>query len=186
MKILFFSDAHGCAEALGDLTLRIAQFQPELIVMLGDALYHGPRNTLPAAYDCKKAAEMLNIYKKKIVAVRGNCDCEVDQMMLEFPCLADFSTVYADGIRFFLTHGHLWNEGNPPPVTDGTILAHGHTHIPVLKKTDDGKMFVFNPGSIAIPKGGSVRTYGTWEDGTLSMRELANGNVFNGLTMKFL
>ena len=186
MKFVIASDIHGSAYWCRKLMERFELEQADRMLLLGDLLYHGPRNALPGKYDAKKAAEMLNIYKKKIIAVRGNCDSEVDQMMLEFPCLADFSTIYADGIRFFLTHGHLWNEGNPPQVTDGTILAHGHTHIPVLKKTDDGKMFVFNPGSIAIPKGGSVRTYGTWEDGMLSVRELANGNVFNGLTMKFL
>lgn len=184
MKILFFSDAHGCAEALGDLTLQIAKFQPELIVMLGDALYHGPRNALPSVYDCKKSAEMLNVYQKKIVAVRGNCDGEVDQMMLEYPCLADFSTLYADGVRFFLTHGHLWNEGNPPPVTEGTVLAHGHTHIPVCKQSKETGLIIFNPGSIAIPKGGSVRSYGTWEDGVLSVRDLKTGEIFNDLSMK--
>lgn len=185
MRILFFSDVHGSAGALGDLTLRIAGFQPELIVLLGDALYHGPRNALPGEYDTKRAAEMLNVYQRKIAAVRGNCDCEVDQMLLKFPVLADYSTLFADGQRFFLTHGHLWNEGNPPPATPGTILAHGHTHVPVLKDSEDGSLVIFNPGSISIPKQMNPPSYGTWEDGVLSVRELKTGNIFRGMTRKF-
>lgn len=185
MKILFFSDAHGSAEALGELTLRIAAFKPELIVMLGDALYHGPRNALPGQYDCKRAAEMLNVYKNKLVAVRGNCDSEVDQMLLQYPMLADFSTLFADGTRFFLTHGHIWNEGNMPPVAAGTVLAHGHTHLPTLKTLEDGSV-IYNPGSIAIPKQPDhIPTYGTWEDGVLSIRKLADGALYAEMTRKF-
>jgi len=185
MRIIFFSDAHGCSEALGHLTLRIAEFRPELIVLLGDALYHGPRNALPDAYDTKRAAAMLNLYKNKLAAVRGNCDCEVDQMMLEFPVLADYSTLFADGKRFFLTHGHLWNESNPPPVTSGTILAHGHTHVPVLRDSADGNLVIFNPGSIAIPKQMNLPTYGTWEDGLLAVRELKTGQIYRDMSRKF-
>ena len=181
MKILFFSDSHGSTEALGNLTLRIAAEKPDVIVMLGDALYHGPRNALPGQYDAKKAADMLNIYKKKLIAVRGNCDSEVDQMMLEYPIMADYSTILTDGKRIFLTHGHIWNAGNPPPVTDGTVLAHGHTHIPVLEQTNG--LVIFNPGSIAIPKQNNLPTYGMWENGTLSIRDLKDGSLYNGMSM---
>ena len=183
MKILFFSDSHGSTEALGNLTLRIAAEKPDLIVMLGDALYHGPRNALPGKYDAKKAAEMLNIYKKKIIAVRGNCDSEVDQMMLEYPIMSDYSTVWADGQRFFLTHGHIWNGGNVPPVTDGTILAHGHTHIPVLEQKNG--LIIFNPGSIDIPKQENLPTYGIWDIGILSVRTLKDGSIYREMQLSF-
>ena len=124
---------------------------------------------------------MLNIYKKKLIAVRGNCDSEVDQMMLEYPIMADYSTILTDGKRIFLTHGHIWNAGNPPPVTDGTVLAHGHTHIPVLEQTNG--LVIFNPGSIAIPKQNNLPTYGMWENGTLSIRDLKDGSLYNGMSM---
>ncbi len=180
MKILFFSDSHGSAKAMGELSLAIHNFQPELIVMLGDALYHGPRNALPGNYDTKKTADILNLYKNKIMAVRGNCDAEVDQMMLQFPIMNDYSTLYAGQTRFFLTHGHIWNKSNPPPIPKGTILAHGHTHIPTLDTTGD--IIIFNPGSIAIPKNGNPPTYGTWDNGILAVRNLADGSVYNGLS----
>ena len=171
MKILFFSDAHGSAEALGELTLRIAAFKPELIVMLGDALYHGPRNALPGQYDCKRAAEMLNIYKNKLVAVRGNCDSEVDQMLLHYPMLADFSTLFADGTRFFLTHGHLWNAENLPAIPGGTTLVHGHTHIPEDRMLECG-IRIFNPGSISLPKQQTPQSFGFFDGETLSHQKL--------------
>ncbi len=185
MKLLFFSDSHGSAAALGDLTLRIAGMKPDLILMLGDALYHGPRNALPSVYDGKKAAEMLNVYKNRMIAVRGNCDSEVDQMMLSYPMMSDYSTLVAEtGHRFFLTHGHLWNENNLPPIPAGTILAHGHTHVPVLKTLENG-ITVFNPGSIAIPKQGNTPTFGWWCDGELSVRDLKNGEIYRDMNLKF-
>ncbi len=180
MKLLFFSDSHGSTAALGDLTLRIAGMKPDLILMLGDALYHGPRNALPSLYDGKKAAEMLNVYKNRIVAVRGNCDCEVDQMMLEYPMMSDSTQVMAENRRFFLTHGHIWNEGNLPLVPAGTVLAHGHTHVPVLKTLDCG-ITIFNPGSIAIPKQGNDASFGWWDGNELSVRDLKTGDVYRDM-----
>jgi putative phosphoesterase len=126
---------------------------------------------------------MLNIYKKKIIAVRGNCDSEVDQMMLEYPIMSDYSTVWADGQRFFLTHGHIWNGENVPPVTDGTILAHGHTHIPVLEQKNG--LIIFNPGSIAIPKQENLPTYGIWDNGILSVRTLKDGSIYREMQLSF-
>ncbi len=182
MKFLFFSDSHGSTAALGDLTLRIAGMKPDLILMLGDALYHGPRNALPDCYDGKKAAEMLNVYRKRIVAVRGNCDCEVDQMMLEYPMLCDTAHVIDGTQRFFLTHGHIWNENNLPSIPAETVLAHGHTHVPVLKKLDNG-IFIFNPGSIAIPKQNNTPSFGWWDgnNGELSVRDLKTGEVYRDM-----
>ena len=132
------------------------------IVLLGDLLYHGPRNGVPNFYDPVAVAKRLNGLKDRIVAVRGNCDAEVDQMMVEFPIMSDYALLEADGVTFFLTHGHRWNERNLPPLGMGTVLAHGHTHIPELKKLPCG-MTIFNPGSISLPKGGSARSFGYFD-----------------------
>ncbi len=182
MKILFFSDVHGSPESLDYLQRRIEAFQPELLVLLGDVLYHGPRNPLRPDYAPQTVVTLLNAWREKIIAVRGNCDCEVDQMLLAFPILADYSTLFADGRRFFLTHGHLWNEQNLPPIPAGTVLTHGHTHIPVLKKLDNG-ILIFNPGSTSLPKQNFPPSYGTWEQGKLAVRQLLTGDVLDGLQL---
>ena len=132
------------------------------LVLLGDLLYHGPRNGVPSFYDTAKVAAILNSRKDKILAVRGNCDSEVDQMMLDFPMMADYAELDADGERFFLTHGHRWNEYSLPPIGMGTILAHGHTHIAEKKRLACG-ITIFNPGSISLPKGCQGRTFGYWD-----------------------
>ena len=105
---------------------------------------------------------MLNLRKDKIVAVRGNCDAEVDQMMFEFPMMSDYAILEAGTETFFLTHGHLWNEHKLPPVGIGTVLAHGHTHIPELKRLECGTT-IFNPGSVSLPKGGTQRSFGYFD-----------------------
>ena len=120
--------------------------------------------------------EQLNSLKRRITAVRGNCDSEVDQMLLEFPIMADYSTLLAGQRRFFLTHGHHWNPGNPPPLEPGDVLACGHTHIPLLERGKHG-IIAFNPGSISLPKGGSHPTYGEYEDGTLRLCTLKDGGI---------
>jgi len=146
-------------------------WKPELLVLLGDVLYHGPRNPLRSDYAPQKVVSMLNPRKNEIIAVRGNCDCEVDQMLLEFPVMSDFSNLFADGRRFFLTHGHHWNPGKLPPVPSGTVLAYGHTHIPQLERLDEG-IIAFNPGSISLPKAGNPPSFGFYDNGTLSVIEL--------------
>ena len=113
-------------------------------------------------YEPEKVAHILNGLKDKIIAVRGNCDAEVDQLMFEFPMMSDYAILEADADTFFLTHGHLWNEWRLPPVGIGTVLAHGHTHVPELKKLDCG-LTIFNPGSVALPKGGSTRSFGYYD-----------------------
>jgi putative phosphoesterase len=176
MKILFFSDVHGSPESLELLLEKIRDFAPDHLVLLGDALYHGPRNPLKEDYAPKKTAELLNSIKARLTAVRGNCDSEVDQMMLEYPMMSDYAALLADGHRFFLTHGHHWNPGQLPPLGSGDVLCYGHTHIPQAEKiTDD--LTAFNPGSLSLPKGGYAASYGTYENNTLTVLELESGKI---------
>lgn len=162
MRIVFISDIHGVPSTLEAALASAESLGYDKIVLLGDLLYHGPRNGVPNFYDPVAVAKRLNGLKDRIVAVRGNCDAEVDQMMVEFPIMSDYALLEADGVTFFLTHGHRWNERNLPPLGMETVLAHGHTHIPELKKLPCG-MTIFNPGSISLPKGGSARSFGYFD-----------------------
>lgn len=162
MKILFLSDIHGVPSALEQALAAAEPMKYDKIVLLGDLLYHGPRNGVPDFYDPVKVVEILNGLKDKIIAVRGNCDAEVDQMMFRFPMMGDYAILDAEREKFFLTHGHLWNECNLPPLGTGTVLAHGHTHVPELKRLECG-VTVFNPGSVSLPKGGSSRSFGFYD-----------------------
>ena len=179
MKILFFSDVHGSPESVEQLLEWENRWTPELLVLLGDVLYHGPRNPLKPDYAPQRVAGLLNPLREKIVAVRGNCDSEVDQMMLEFPIMSDFAEIVTSNTRFFLTHGHLWNQEHLPPVPDQTILAHGHTHIPTLKSLECG-ITIFNPGSISLPKNGHPPTFGWFDGKNLSIHRLDDGNLYDG------
>ena len=162
MKIAFMSDVHGVPSALATALSAADSLGFDRLVLLGDLLYHGPRNGVPDLYDPERVAKMLNLRKDRIVAVRGNCDAEVDQMMFEFPMMSDYAVLDAGEETFFLTHGHLWNEFRLPPVGIGTVLAHGHTHVPELKSLECG-LKIFNPGSVALPKGGSSRSFGYFD-----------------------
>ena len=164
MRLLFISDIHGVPSTL-EAALKVGEtLGYDKLVLLGDLLYHGPRNGVPDFYDPVKVAKILNGLKDKIVAVRGNCDAEVDQMMVEFPIMEDYRVIEAGKEKFFLTHGHLFNENRLPPLGMGTVLVHGHTHIPELKEIVPG-LRLFNPGSVSLPKGGSSRSFGYF-DGT--------------------
>ena len=176
MKILFLSDIHGVPETLEKALAHAGYLGADRLVMLGDALYHGPRNGVPGFYDPVKVAQLLNAQKEKILAVRGNCDSEVDQMMLEYPIMADYSELLAGERVFFLTHGHLWNKDHLPPLSAGSVLAHGHTHLPVLEKLSCG-ITIFNPGSVSLPKGGNPRSFGFFDGETLSVRRLEDGKI---------
>jgi putative phosphoesterase len=164
MKIVFMSDIHGVPSALEAALAKADSLGYDRLVLLGDLLYHGPRNGVPDFYDPVKVAKLLNERKERILAVRGNCDAEVDQIMLEFPMMSDYAVLDAGSESFFLTHGHLWHERNLPPLGLGSVLAHGHTHIPELKKLECG-ISIFNPGSVSLPKGGNARSIGYF-DGT--------------------
>ena len=177
MKILFFSDIHGVPETLETLLQYAERLQPDRLVLLGDVLYHGPRNGVPNAYDPQRVAALLNQHKEAILAVRGNCDTEVDQMMLDFPILADYSEIWTETTRFFLTHGHRWNESHLPPLSPGTVLVHGHTHLPRLEVGAEG-VLVFNPGSLSLPKGGHPRTFGLLDENQLAIHRLNDGTRY--------
>lgn len=179
MKALIFSDIHGSENAMLRVDELIKKHNPELIILLGDLLYHGPRNDLPLNYHPKGVIPLLNNYKDKIIAVRGNCEAEVDQMVLSFPCMSTYSEVFVDGLKITLTHGHIYNEDNPVP--GSSIMLYGHTHIPVCHKKDD-KIF-FNPGSTSIPKGGNRASFGIYENRNLSVLDLENENIMMTLSI---
>lgn len=162
MKLVIASDIHGSAYWCGKLMALLEREQPDKVILLGDLLYHGPRNDLPRDYAPKKVIPMLSAWKEKIVAVRGNCEAEVDQMVLPFPCMADFAQLYVDGTCFYLTHGHLWNPEKLPPLEKGTVFLYGHTHVK-RDVTVDG-VRCLNPGSVSIPKDGSNSCL-LWENG---------------------
>ena len=176
MKLLFFSDVHGVPSTLERLFEHASELKPDLMVLLGDALYHGPRNGVPGWYDPQKVADLLNAHKEQILAVRGNCDADVDQFLLQFPIMSDFSEIITDSARFFVTHGHLWNAANVPPVPRGTVLAHGHTHIPEIRSLPEG-VTLFNPGSISLPKRNFPPSFGFFDGKKLTVRRLEDGAV---------
>lgn len=167
MKLMIVSDIHGSYVNLKKVLDIYEEEQMDGLVLLGDLLYHGPRNPLPEGYDPKAVAALLNAYKNKIIcSVRGNCDSEVDQMMIEFPILADYSQIYIDGHRLFLTHGHLFDHEHLPPLNPGDAFIHGHFHKPVATKVDD--IVIFNPSSISLPKA-KEKSFGVYEDHYLSI-----------------
>ena len=178
MKIMFISDIHGMAATLRQALVHADLLKIDQLVILGDILYHGPRNGVPDLYDPPQVVELLNARKDQILAVRGNCDAEVDQMLLKFPIMADYAELVVNERRFFLTHGHLWNESKMPDIPAGSVLAHGHTHIAVLKGLTNG-VTLFNPGSISLPKNMLIRTFGFYDGENLSIRNLADGKTVN-------
>ena len=169
MKLVIASDIHGSAFWCRKLLDVIAAEQPDRILLLGDLLYHGPRNDLPKEYAPKQVIPMLSDLKEKIIAVRGNCEAEVDQMVLPFPCLADFSQLYVDGKLFYLTHGHHHNPDSLPSLPEGTVFLSGHTHVKI-DEVHNG-IRCLNPGSVSIPKDGSHSCL-IYADGEFSFRIL--------------
>lgn len=197
MNYFFASDIHGSAFWCEKLLAAYRESGAQRLVLLGDILYHGPRNDLPKGYAPKEVIAMLNPLADEIICVRGNCEAEVDQMVLAFPCMADYALLHLNGLDFFATHGHLYNTlengRNLPPLKNGDILIHGHTHLPVAERyavpaesgdgTNSGnplqkQIFWLNPGSVSIPKGGNRNSYGLLCDKHFSIRD------FDGCTMK--
>ena len=170
MKLMIASDLHGSAYYTKKLLDACAQEQPDRLLLLGDLLYHGPRNALPRDYDCMAVAEMLGTLRDRITAVRGNCDCEVDQMVLPFPMMADFALLEVGGLTLYATHGHLWSEEAPPPMAAGTVLLNGHFHVPTAHR-HEGWHYI-NPGSTSIPKEDSVGSYLVLEDRTFTWKDM--------------
>ena len=163
MKLLIASDIHGDAESTKVLLDTFKSQGCDKILLLGDVLYHGPRNNLPGKYAPKEVIALLNEYKDKILAVRGNCDTEVDQMVLEFPILADYAMLSLDGLTVYATHGHNYNTKTPPPLASGDILLHGHTHVIRAEKFGNNNTYI-NPGSITLPMEDCPRSYVIYED----------------------
>lgn len=163
MKFLIASDIHGSAFWCGKMLEAFEKENADRLLLLGDILYHGPRNDLPEEYAPKKVIEMLNPLSSKILCVRGNCEAEVDQMVLTFPVLADYCIMPSGENMIFVTHGHKYNTKNLPPLSSGDILLHGHTHIPACEGCGD--ITYMNPGSVSIPKNGSWHGYMTLENG---------------------
>lgn len=176
MKYVIASDIHGSAHYLKKLLACYDKEGADRLLLLGDILYHGPRNDLPEGYAPKEVISLLNERKSSIFCVRGNCDTEVDQMVLEFPILADYAIIEAGDKLVYATHGHKFNENSLPPLQNGDILLHGHTHIPVCREHDT---YVYiNPGSVSIPKENSHHGYMTLENGVFEWKDL-DGNIIN-------
>lgn len=174
MKYMFASDIHGSAWYCRRLLEEYRRSGADRLILLGDILYHGPRNDLPKEYNPKEVIAMLNQIKEEIYAVRGNCEAEVDQMVLEFPVMADYAVLVLNGLTFYATHGHVYNQEHLLPMKKGDILIHGHTHL--LKAEEADGVFVLNPGSVAIPKGGNPATYAILEEKRFRILDF-DGNV---------
>lgn len=181
MKWIIASDIHGSAYYCKELIKKFNEEKADRMLLLGDVLYHGPRNDLPKEYAPKEVIELLNAMKDKIICVRGNCEAEVDQMVLKFPVLADYAILDLGTRLIYATHGHVYNENNLPPLCEGDILLHGHTHIPVCE--DRGSYILMNPGSVSIPKEGSHHGYMTLENGVFRWMDF-DGNEKNNKKLK--
>lgn len=180
MKWLIASDIHGSAQWCRRLLEAWDKEQAGRLLLLGDVLYHGPRNDLPDQYAPKEVIAMLNARRERILCVRGNCEAEVDQMVLEFPVLADYAVLWEGSRLIYCTHGHVYNTGKLPPLQAGDVLLHGHTHIPAWE--DHGTFHYLNPGSVAIPKEGSWHGYMTLENGRFLWKDF-DGAIRHELTL---
>ena len=169
MKLMIASDLHGSAYYTQALLRRMEDEKPAKLVLLGDILYHGPRNDLPRDYAPKGVIGILNGMKRRLLCVRGNCEAEVDQMVLEFPVMADYLALLLDGRMAFVTHGHLFNLDNPPPLCAGDLLIHGHTHVQAFTQFGEDNWYL-NPGSLSIPKEDNAHSYMTYEDGRFTIK----------------
>jgi len=176
MKLLISSDLHGDLNAAKAVISAFEKEAADRILLLGDILYHGPRNDLPDGYCPKAVIELLNANKNHIMAVRGNCDTEVDQMVLDFPILADYICLSLDGLTVFATHGHVHNTASHMPLCKGDILLHGHTHVLKCEEFGDGN-FYLNPGSASIPKENNPKTYMVYENRTFTVKTFDGNTV---------
>ncbi len=165
MKFIVASDIHGSATWCKKLLEIYKAERAEKLILLGDILYHGPRNPLPDGYDPKAVAEMLNAIKSDVLCVRGNCDSEVDQMVLDFPITPDYALICADGLKIYLSHGHR----ETPPLSVGDYYLTGHTHVPV---NENCGYVHLNPGSVSLPKEGSGHSYLLFENGKFAFKTL--------------
>ena len=176
MKLMIASDIHGSARWCRALLATYEVQQPDRLILLGDLLYHGPRNDLPEEYDPKAVIAMLNPLASRLLCVRGNCDAEVDQMVLEFPILADYAVFPWGNRLIYATHGHVYGEDHPPKLHRGDILLCGHTHIPACREHDT--FTYWNPGSVSIPKEGSAHSYMMLTGDAARVYDLETGKLY--------
>ncbi len=181
MKWMIASDIHGSAVWCRRLLEAFEREHADRLVLLGDILYHGPRNDLPEGYAPKEVMAMLNPLKAKILCVRGNCEAEVDQMVLDFPVMADYAVLPAGKHLVYFTHGHIYNAANLPPLCAGDVLVHGHTHVPKCETVNG--IHVLNPGSVSIPKDGSWHGYMLLEDGMFMWRDMTGEEMRGALLL---
>ena len=182
MKWMIASDLHGSAYYCRKMLEAFEREGADRLFLLGDLLYHGPRNDLPREYAPKEIIPLLNGKKEKLFCVRGNCDAEVDQMVLEFPVLADYAVLPVGQRLIYVTHGHIYHVKNLPPLAPGDVLLHGHTHVPAWTEFGQGNLYL-NPGSVSIPKEDSPHSYMTLEENTMQWKELESSAVFHELTL---
>ena len=170
MKFFIISDIHGSAYYLKKALQIFEKEKCDKLIILGDQLYHGPRNLLPLEYSPKEVFEILNQYKDQIIAVRGNCDSEVDQMVLKYPTMSDYSMIVYNNRKIYLTHGHIYNKNNPLPLSKGDIMIYDHFHIPEISDIN-GNLFL-NPGSISLPKNNSEHSFAILEKNKFTIKNL--------------
>lgn len=182
MKWMIASDLHGSAYYCRKMLEAFEREGADRLFLLGDLLYHGPRNDLPREYAPKEVIPLLNGKKEKLLCVRGNCDAEVDQMVLEFPVLADYAVLPVGQRLIYATHGHIYHVKNLPPLAPGDVLLHGHTHVPAWTEFGQGNLYL-NPGSVSIPKENSPHSYMTLEGNTMQWKELESSAVFHELIL---
>lgn len=182
MKWMIASDLHGSAYYCRKMLEAFEREGADRLFLLGDLLYHGPRNDLPREYAPKEVIPLLNGKKEKLLCVRGNCDAEVDQMVLEFPVLADYAVLPVGQRLIYATHGHIYHVKNLPPLAPGDVLLHGHTHVPAWTEFGQGNLYL-NPGSVSIPKENSPHSYMTLAGNTMQWKELESSAVFHELTL---
>ena len=182
MKWMIASDLHGSAYYCRKMLEAFEREGADRLFLLGDLLYHGPRNDLPREDAPKEVIPLLNGKREKLLCVRGNCDAEVDQMVLEFPVLADYAVLPVGQRLIYATHGHIYHVKNLPPLAPGDVLLHGHTHVPAWTEFGQENLYL-NPGSVSIPKENSPHSYMTMEGNTMQWKELESSAVFHELTL---
>ena len=175
MKYMFASDIHGSAYYCKKMLEAYEQEKADRLILLGDILYHGPRNDLPKEYAPKEVIAMLNAKKDELYVVRGNCEAEVDQMVLDFPIMADYCIIMDGERTIYASHGHVYNENNLPPMKNGDIFIHGHTH--VLRAEKKENYTILNPGSVSIPKEGNPATYAVLENSIFTIKDFDGNTV---------
>lgn len=183
MKLMFISDIHGSLYWLEQALAKAEEEQPHTLVILGDFLYHGPRNPLPEGYDPQGVAAKLNAYSqsgKSLAAVRGNCDAEVDQMLLQFPMMGDYVLILHEGRKIYATHGHGFSIDHLPPLSPQDVFIQGHTHLPVAEVKEG--ITVLNPGSIALPKENNPNSYGVMENNEFLIKDFS-GKIIKQITL---